>query len=52
MLVRIDPILELSLEQCVYQHISGSIAYSSRVLKLAILWILMIDESDQKIVVC
>ena len=30
------------LEQCLYQHISGSTAYCSLVLKLAILWILMI----------
>ena len=42
MLVRISPHLELSLEQCLYQHISGSIAYCSLVLKLAIVWILMI----------
>ena len=48
MLVRIDPILELSLEQCLYQHISGSIAYSSRVLKLAVVWILMIFPKQSR----
>ena len=48
MLVRIGPNLELRLEQCLYQHISGSIAYCSLVLKLAILWILMIFPKQSR----